>query len=195
MGETRAEAPRRFGLPFEGEGGDRVRLESAPPRAILNLRGRAADAHFASGVRQALGVALPDAPNRWNGDSETAILWMGPDEWLVLAAPGRAGQIEAQLRGACADDPWFSAVDVSHSYAGLVLQGPAARAVLAKGCPLDLHPRRFGPGDCVQSLLAKSRVLLRATGDDCIEIWLRNSYARYTAIWLTDAMEEFRGID
>lgn len=74
------------------------------------------------------------------------------------------------------DDPWLSAVDVSHNYSCLLLTGPRVRDLLAKGCPLDLHPRVFGQRDCTQSTLAKSRVLLRALNDSqSTEVWVHNS--------------------
>lgn len=194
MAEIRTRAHRRIDLQLEAAGSDAVSLALAAPRALLNLRGRTADQRFAACIQQALGIALPETPNRWEGNSDTAILWLGPDEWLIMAPEGRAGASEARLRDAAGDHPWFSAVDVSHNYTGFELRGPAAREVLAKGCPLDLHPRRFGPGHCAQSLLAKARVLLRMTEGNGIEIWLRNSYARYAASWLVDATEEFAGV-
>lgn len=194
MAEAKGNMERLPGLRLDKAGGDRVRLALAPPRAMLNLRGRPGDAHFVSGVREVVGVDLPEAPNRWNGNEDTVILWLGPDEWLAMVPEGQADDIDRRLRDAIADDPWFSVVDVSHNYAGFELSGPAVRDVLAKGCPLDLHPRSFGRGDCAQTLLAKARVLLRATvRDNHIEIWLRNSFARYAATWLLDAMEEFEG--
>lgn len=173
-------------------GGAAVRLAPAAARSLVNLRGRLQDAHLVAAVWKVLGVALPESPNRWNAGERVTVLWLGPDEWLLMAPDGEAEGIEAGLREAVGDDPWLSVVDVSHNYTGLTLSGPASRQVLAKGCPLDLHDRSFGPGACAQTLLAHSRVLLRAFGDaGRIEIWVRNSFARYTASWLVDAMAEF----
>jgi len=179
------------GLRIDEAGGDAVRLAPTPPQSLLNMRGRPQDAHFVAAVRKVLGVALPESPNRGEAGERVTVLWLGPDEWLLLAPAGEAERIEAGLRRAVGDDPWLSVVDVSHNYTGLILGGPACRRVLSKGCPLDLHERSFGPGDCAQTLLAHTRVLLRATDVDRIEIWVRNSFARYTATWLVDAMAEF----
>lgn len=193
MAESNREITLPGDLPLDNAGGERVHLAALPPRTLVNLRGRPGDARFVSAICDVLGVELPVTPNHWRGDADTAILWLGPDEWLVMAPAGQADDIERRLRDARADDPWLSVADVSHNYTGFELSGPAARDVLAKGCPLDLHPRGFGPGDCAQSLLAKTRVLLRTTErDNHIEIWLRNSFARYAATWLLDAMEEFK---
>lgn len=180
------------GLSLEAAGGPAVRLALAESRTLVNLRGRLQDQHFASAVQEVLGVALPEAPNRWSGDEQRAILWLGPDEWLIISPEGEAPDIESRLREAAGDDPWLSVVDLSHNYTGFTLTGRAAHEVLAKGCPLDLHPRRFHRGHCAQTLLARIHVLLRSAGiEHRIEIWVRNSFARYAAAWLIDAMAEY----
>jgi sarcosine oxidase subunit gamma len=169
-----------------------VRLTAIGFRALLNLRCRTQDARMLAALGDALGMPLPVEPNRVSGDDERAVLWLGPDEWLVLAADGEEHGLEKQLRAAADDDAWLSVVDVSHNYTGLMLAGPAARDVLAKGCPLDLHRLKFRPGDCAQTVLAGVRVLLRSPQQsEAIELWVRNSFARYTAHWLLDAMAEF----
>ena len=78
-------------------------------------------------------------------------------------------------------------------YATLALSGPRAREVLMKGCRLDLHPRAFTPGTCVQTALAKANVILHQTDDaPSYEITVRNSFSVYLATWLLDAMAEYR---
>ena len=72
------------------------------------------------------------------------------------------------------------------------MSGPSARDVLAKGCPLDLHPAVFGPGDCAQTLLAKANVTLRCVDDSPrFELIVRRSFAEYAALWLHDAAMEY----
>ena len=78
-------------------------------------------------------------------------------------------------------------------YATLALSGARAREVLMKGCRLDLHPRAFAPGACMQTALAKANVILHRTGDEpAYEITVRNSFSVYLATWLLDAMAEYR---
>jgi sarcosine oxidase subunit gamma len=78
----------------------------------------------------------------------------------------------------------------------LELSGPFARDVLAHGCAIDLHPRVFGPGSCVQTNLAKAQVMLHqtATGPGraaTYRVFVRASYADYLARWLLDAAVEY----
>lgn len=197
-----SEALRRGPLDdFAGElqaaGCDALQMRVPGFRSVVNLRGQACDLDFRSAVNAVLNVELPTEANRWHGNDERAAIWLGPDEWLVVGADvasgGNAEAMERNIREARPDDPWLSVVDVSHSYACLLLSGPRSRDLLAKGCPLDLQPRVFGPGDCAQSILARTRVLLRAlNNNESIEVWVRNSFARYAARWLEDAAAEFR---
>jgi len=171
---------------------DGLRIEPLAFRSIVNLRGPATE-EFAKAVKDAAGIVLPIEPNRWNGNGNRAAFWLGPDEWLLVAPDSEARTIEEAVRAARPDEPLLSVVDVSHNYTCLLLSGPRVRHLLAKGCPLDLHPRTFGPGDCAQTILAKTRVFLRALDDvSSFELWIRNSFGRYIVRWLLDACAEFR---
>lgn len=168
--------------------GDEMCIEPLGFRSLVNLRGQAADADFTAAVGKALGIELPLDANRWIGDEHRAAIWLGPDEWLIVAPDGEAGSLEDAIRTSRDSDPWLSVVDVSHNYTSLMLSGPGVRELLAKGCSLDLHPRAIGHGDCVQTVLAKARVLLRIVENGSIELTVRNSFAPYTARWLIDAL-------
>jgi sarcosine oxidase subunit gamma len=143
-------------------------------------------------IARAVGVALPSTPNRVASGSCWSALWLGPDEWLVVGPDGDAPAIEACLREALGTD-WGSIVDVSANRTVIEVGGPAAPMVLAKGCPLDLHPRQFGTGSCAQSLLAKALVTLwQRDNQPAYWIFVRASFAVYVAEWLLDALLEFR---
>jgi|GEM_PF-133465 len=175
-------------------GGDHARLTHTPARAVINLR--AGEGSLAE-VGRVFGVMPPTTPNTWaaSADGRRLALWLGPDEWLLVAPDGSAPRIECGIRDTRPNDGWLSVVDLGHQYATLMLSGRRARLVLSKGCRLDLHPRGpLQPGACVQTDLARARVLLRfdraLAGGDAIEIWVRNSFARYAALWLIDALRD-----
>jgi sarcosine oxidase subunit gamma len=171
--------------------GNSVSMREIPFVSQVNLRVDPASA-AADRVPRAIGVALPLTPNRVANASRWSALWLGPDEWLVVGPDGDAPAIEASLREALGTD-WGSVVDVSANRTVIELSGPAARMVLAKGCPLDLHPRQFGTGSCAQSLLAKALVMLwRRDDEPTYWIFVRASFAVYVAEWLLDALVEFR---
>lgn len=164
-------------------------------RGQITLRGVADDPAFGEAVQGALGAALPVDANTTAGRASLAegprILWLGPDEWLVVTAPGAEPQAMAALRDALRGRH-TAVVDVSDGRTVIVLSGPDARRVLAKGCPLDLHPRAFGPGRCAQSLLAKAHVILHQVDDaPTYEIYVHRSFADYLWAWLSDAASEY----
>jgi sarcosine oxidase subunit gamma len=154
----------------------------------VNIRASAA---VAVRVGAALGVALPVEPNTVSTSGERSALWLGPDEWLVVDGSTTADEIETAVRQAFMPD-WGSVVDVSANRAVVELSGPHTRALLAKGCSLDLHPRSFRPGMCAQTLLAKTAVILWQTDDaPTFKVFVRASFAAHLARWLADASVEF----
>ena len=158
--------------------------------AQLNLRGDPSDAGFADAVRGVLGCALPVAANTWAGTPDKGALWLGPDEWLVVAPDAERTTLEASLRAALAGRH-HSVVDVSANRTVLELSGADARAVLAKGCTLPLHAAAVTPPQCAQTVLAKSQVILQACETTPVfRLYVRNSFAHYVAQWLADAAAE-----
>ncbi len=156
----------------------------------INLRGRP-NKRFLAAVRAASGLEPPTEPNTAVGGNGRTALWLGPDEWLIVTAPGEEGATCASLR-AMRLGQHFAVTDVGEGRGVIGLAGPRARDVLAKGCPLDLHPRAFGPGRCAQSTLAKALVILHQTSDrPDYDIYVDRSFADYLWTWLEDAAAEY----
>ena len=156
-------------------------------RAYLTQVNVRASGAVVARIGAALGVTLPAEPNTVSTRGARSVLWLGPDEWLVVDDSGSASQIEASIRQAFAAD-WGSVVDVSANRVVFELSGPTARDVLSRGCPLDLHTRSFGPGKCAQTLLAKSAVILWQTDlAPTFRMLVRASFATHLARWLADA--------
>lgn len=145
-------------------------------------------------VEQALDLALPHhRPNRVTGDEQRAALWLGPDEWLVVAPDGTAAQVLLAARRALGDTPG-SVVDASSNRTTLRLSGPMSREVLEKVCSLDLHPRAFAPGQCAQTLVGRTQVVLwQVATEPAYRLLVRCSFAQYLADLLLDAVAEFTG--
>lgn len=142
-------------------------------------------------VAEALGMALPVEPNTTALKDARRVLWLGPDEWLVVAPPNERPGLELELRGALGTQPG-SIVDVSGERTVLELSGARARDVLMKGCSIDLHRSVFAVGRCAQTGLARAQVVLTPTGEDAYWIFVRSSFAGYLTAWLQDAMAEYR---
>jgi sarcosine oxidase subunit gamma len=167
---------------------DTVGIAVEPFVAMADVRLRAVGAEASA----ALGVELPTAPNTWEPAGTGRAVWLGPDEWLLTSTTETPEELEARVRAAVL--PWGgSATDVSAQRIGLRLTGARVREVLAKGCSIDLHPRVFGRGSCVQTALGQAGVVLLAlsgAGDNYV-VLVRSSFAGYLADWLLDAALEF----
>ncbi|GAA0685497.1 sarcosine oxidase subunit gamma [Kitasatospora atroaurantiaca] len=166
-----------------------VRLREIPFLTQLNLR-LSPGSEAAARVAEALGAALPTEPNTVSvtESGDLRLLWLSPDEWLVVGPDGCAPQTEGHIRTALQGEH-ASLVDVSANRTTLELSGPGARTVLETGCALDLHPRTFVPGRCAQTLVSKVNVVLdQVDAEPRYRLLVRGSFAQYLADWLLDAM-------
>ena len=61
-------------------------LREVPFLTQLDLRLDPGDAEAREAVESVIG-ALPIEPNTVHGGAEAGVLWLGPDEWLVVGPP------------------------------------------------------------------------------------------------------------
>jgi sarcosine oxidase subunit gamma len=102
----------------------------------------------------------------------------------------RAGLIDG-LRNAFAGQH-TNVTDVSESRTVITMTGPASRDVLARGISNDLHPRAFGPGQCIQTSLSRTNVLLHQTDNaPSYEIYVLKSFSDYLWRWIGLIAEDF----
>lgn len=158
---------------------DATLADGGHPRQLGLRVDPASDA--AGRVEQLLGSRLPTEPNT----VASGVLWLGPDEWLIVDHD----LTEAQLLGALEGEG--AAVELSANRLALHVSGPGARNVLASCCSLDLHPRVFGAGRCAQTLVAGVAVILeRTAGEPGFRLLVRPSFAAHLRAWLIDAIED-----
>jgi sarcosine oxidase subunit gamma len=166
-----------------------------PFRSQLTVRVSDPDAVAAMG--SALGVVFPSVPCTFTSGSgpfgDVEVLWLGPDEFLVVASPDLQIPIEEVLRGSLGSARG-SVVDTSAQRTTVVLEGSHVRDVLAHGCSVDLHPSSAPAGTCVQTLLARTGIVLQVTGPDQFTVLVRSSFAEYLAAWLSDACVEYGAV-
>jgi sarcosine oxidase subunit gamma len=169
-----------------------VGLAERAHRMQINIRGDSGDGAFVNAVRKAAGLDLPTQANRSTASGDQACLWLGPDEWLIVGPGGNAPGLIAELRSALAGQH-AAITDVSEARTTILLQGPRARDLLQKGIPIDLHPREFQPGLCVQTHIAGANIILQQTDDrPTYEVFVLNSFAEHIWLWLESAAREYR---
>ncbi len=153
-----------------------------PPRASVRLQVSARALPVTATVIG--GVALPELPNTWAG-GDPVIWWVSPDAWLIQSA--RQGEdLAAQLRSDCMNLR-CAITDLSDALVTFALEGPAAGAVLARGCGLDLRAGSFGMQACARTRLAQLPVLVRRPASLRFELVVDRATAQYLQDWLVDA--------
>ena len=174
------------------DAGADIVMAERPHRCQINLRGNPADIKFTDALHGVTGLRLPAEANGFTTAGALACLWLGPDEWLILGPGGGEHDIAARLRAALGEIH-AAVTDVSEARTTIAVAGPRARELLAKGTSIDLHPRAFGPGRCVQTGFAGANITLRQTDDTpSFEILVLNSFAEHLWAWLEGGAREYR---
>lgn len=159
--------------------------------AQVDVRFDPADVALRIRLEAVVGAAFPTTANTVSTSSSSLydVLWLAPDEWLVVGAAGFERAIESALAEA-ASEGLATTVDVSANRVVLEVSGPDARALLEFGCAIDLGPGRFGPGSCAQTLVARAGVVLWYVTDrpaPTYRLLVRPSFSGYLEAWLRDA--------
>jgi len=153
------------------------------------------DAKLAAALGKASGCAVPDragtACESVDRDGlATRTLWIGPERyWVVSQVPGTADR----MSDAVAPDLAVT-LDLSHSRTVVRLSGDAARSVLAKGLPIDTHPRALPAGSVIHSAISHMAVTVHRreqAGMDGFDLYVFRGFAEHFWEWLVDAGAEF----
>ena len=110
----------------------------------------------AAAVKSALGLDLPQEPLTISRSNDTACLWLGPDEWMIVGGDNVAVDF---------GDNHHQIADVSDYYTVIEISGRRARDALMKLTTLDIHPRAFQVGQVAGSVFGHANAWLWLTGE------------------------------
>ena len=91
------------------------------------------------------GLSFPSSLKS-TSNSNTRILWIGPNNWLVFSSILDLLEKEKNQF----NEVEFAITDISHSRTIIELEGNLVNEVLKKGCPLDINS--LTEGDCANSV-------------------------------------------
>lgn len=154
-----------------------ISIEEAGPRGMITVKGDLASPRLRNSVTGIAGVAFPEIGQAVCAD-ERGLLWMAPDEVLALIPYGDAPQA-CQAIGQALDGTHHLAANVSDARAVFVLRGDAAREVLAKLTPADLHPDALAPGILRRTRLAQVPAAFWLHDEATAEVICFRSVAQY----------------
>jgi sarcosine oxidase subunit gamma len=137
-----------------------------------------------------MGIDIEQTVCRASQGGSRAALWLGPDEYLLLAPAAEAADLALALDGALQGEP-HSLVEVSHRQTGLEIRGPRAADTLNSGCPLDLDLSAFALRMCTRTVFAKAEIVLWRTAHDVFRLEVWRSFTDYVARLLNEAAREY----
>ena len=105
----------------------------------LNLR---SSKSASTQVKSVVGCAFPTAANRFSSAGERHVVWLGPDEFLIICEAGKDAELTSALESALKTQH-CAVTNITDALAAFHLKGTALRQALAKGCAIDLHSSSF----------------------------------------------------
>lgn len=157
-----------------------VSVALVAPATRFSFRG---GAEAADACGRALGLPLPRDACRAVAAGDRAALWLGPDEWLLLAPEAETASLFAAIEAGLVGVP-HALVDISHRQVGFAVSGREAAALINAGCPLDLDLSAFPVGMCTRTVLAKCDIALWRREPDAFRLEVNRSFADYLAGYL-----------
>ena len=132
------------------------------------------------------GLSFPSSLKS-TSNSNTRILWIGPNNWLVFSSVLDLLEKEKNQF----DETEFAITDISHSRTIIELEGNLVNEVLKKGCPLDINSLK--DGDCANSVYKGISITIDfvSEGPKKVRILGLRSYGESLHRSVTDACLEF----
>jgi heterotetrameric sarcosine oxidase gamma subunit len=172
----------------DGRAGVTLALRSGPALATVSVRKNQLDA-LVSRVRDVVGLELSQV-RKCAIAGPIAFVWAGPGHWLARADGEDGAALEQRLRATFGN--LASVCDQSDGRTVIRVGGERARDVLAKGVPIDLHPRAFRVGDAAVTSVAHISVQFWQVDETpTYEFIVSRSFAVGFWEWLTDSAAEF----
>jgi methylglutamate dehydrogenase subunit D len=118
------------------------------------------------------------------------LAWTGPAQWLAIGAGVQGDALVARLRAELSGLASIS--DQTDGRVVIRLRGPDVRSLLAKGLPIDLHPRAFAPGHAAVTVLGQVGLhIWQVDAQPTYDLVVPTSYAAYVWHWIVDAAAQF----
>jgi methylglutamate dehydrogenase subunit D len=183
-------APGHFGADVDAPGifiAERTDLALA---SVMARRGKTAA--LRARVKDMFGTDLPLTPRR-AADGPIHFIWAGPGRWMAETSTEGPHAFEHHLREAFIGHAAVTSQSDGRSV--IRVSGAKAREMLAKGVPLDLDPRVFGPGDVALTVVAHINVhFWQLDATPTYEFAVFRSFAASFCEWLLDASAEFGAV-
>ena len=156
-----------------------VEVSEAGLVGMVTIRGDLGDEGFGAAVSGALGVGMPEPRKLVEGEG-VSLLWMSPDELLLVCDHAQATEYEGKLSAALDGQHHLLAV-VSDARAVFDVSGPASalRDMFAKLTPADVRGRTLGVAEVRRTRFAQVPAAFWFTDDEAARVVCFRSQAAY----------------
>ena len=155
---------------------NRVVFSELPHLGYIVLRGKADDNAFMQGVASVLGHSLPVQPRQVLQVAAGAVLWLSPDEWLLVCPRSQRDAVLAALTVAL-KGLFAQVVDNSGGFTTLRLAGREHLALLRQLGPYDFESQAVGT--LASTVMSKTSVTVVRTDATGVLLVFRRSFADY----------------
>ena len=161
-----------------------IKILELPFVKKINLRIDSKNKSYMSSCGNILGAMLPTKPNTYSKNEKVKVIWLGPNEWLIVN-----DDLFLKLQNAT-DDLEASVTDVSENRTIIRISGKKIIILLSKFLFLDLEKNLSSQLSCAQTLFVKVPILLVRNNSDNqtpeIDIFTNRSHANYIYNLLVD---------
>ena len=166
-----------------------VTIEETILSGKINIRGKSSDKEFMKNIGSVLNLVLPIEPNVRIYNNNISIMWLGPNEWLVITPENEKDKIISLLESKL--NPEKTAItDVSFNRTVLRLEGKQVFTLLSKFLVANLEKILETNFSVAQTIFLKIPVLFirNNTNKEAIslDLHLNRSHAKYVYELLID---------
>ena len=167
-----------------------IKIQELPYVDKINLRLDPNNNDYMSICGKILGAVLPTKPNTYVQNEKVKIIWLGPDEWMVIN--DQENELFIKLKNELGDLE-VSVTNVSENRTIIRLSGKKIITLLSKFLVLDLEKNLGSQSSCAQTLFVKVPILLIKNSDNnqipVIDIFTNRSHANYIYNLLADGIK------
>jgi len=158
----------------------------------INIRGNSNNKNFMSLNGKVLQAVLPTIPNTFTSNGKIKILWLGPNEWLIVDEnANNNNDLISKLENIDSQEE-SSLTDVSENRTIIRIRGEKLFTLLSKFLVLDLEKNLTNESSVAQTLFVKVPIILVCNNSGSnknnseIDLYTNRSHANYVYNLLVD---------
>ncbi len=146
---------------------------------------------FFERISNKFNIALPTLPNTTTTNEKITALWLSQKEWLIVVNPSTNNEEVESLQKEISNTHSL-AIDVSDRWTTINISGNKVIDVLSKGTFVDLDNSVFGAGECVQTTLWTTNVIIyKIDSKPSFDLFVDSTMAAFLWQWLEHSSKEY----